>query len=110
MVINNESILQSDRTVTGSIPDTCSICQKILNKKTKNNIILSVETIHSVQRCMNYPVSSCLMQAGEHFMCHGSGSQDGILPNCLAQESREIYPSTHSGKLCKNEIAVVFQQ
>jgi hypothetical protein len=36
--------------------------------------------------------SSCLMQPGEEFLCHGNGSLDEILSICLAQENREMYP------------------
>jgi hypothetical protein len=38
------------------------------------------------------------------FLCHGNGSQDEILSICLAQENRKMHPSTHSGKLSKNEM------
>jgi hypothetical protein len=39
------------------------------------------------------------------FLCHGNGSPDEILSICLAQENREMYPQTHSGKLSKNEVS-----
>jgi hypothetical protein len=34
----------------------------------------------------------------------GNGSPDEILSICLAQENREMYPQTHSGKLNRNKI------
>jgi hypothetical protein len=48
------------------------------------------------------------MQPGEEFLCHGNGSPDEILSICLAQENREIYPSTHSGKLVRTRCQAVF--
>jgi hypothetical protein len=70
------------------------------NQKTKKHVIVSVGNVHRVQRCMHSLFSSCLMQPGEEFLCHGNGSPDNeILLNCLAQENREMYPWTHSGKL-----------
>jgi hypothetical protein len=65
------------------------------NQKTKNNVILSVENVHRVHRCMHSLFSSCLMQPGEELLCHGNGSPDEILSICLAQESRE-YVSLNS--------------
>jgi hypothetical protein len=65
---------------------------------------MSVGNVHRVQRCMYSLCSSCMMQPGEEFLCHGNGSPDEILQICLAQENREMYPKTHSGKLSKNEM------
>jgi hypothetical protein len=99
--------VQDDRKVTQPIPDTCSICQKIKYieiRKQKNNIILSVGNVHRVQRCMHSLFSSCLMQPGEDFLCHGNGLPDEILSICLTQKNREMYLQTHSGKLSKNEM------
>jgi hypothetical protein len=63
------------------------------NKKTINNVILSVGHVHRVQRCMHSLFFSCLMQPCEEFLCHGNGSPDEILLIfCLAQENREMYP------------------
>jgi hypothetical protein len=50
------------------------------------------------------------MQPGDEFPCHGNGSPDEILSNCFAQEIREMYPYTHSGKLSKNEMSGSVQQ
>jgi hypothetical protein len=36
------------------------------------------------------------------FLCHGNGL---LLPISLAQDNREMYPYTHSGKLSKNEMS-----
>jgi hypothetical protein len=44
------------------------------------------------------------MQPGEEFLSHENGSPDEILSIYLAQENREMYPKTCSGKLSKNEI------
>jgi hypothetical protein len=74
------------------------------NQKTKNNVILSVGNVHRVQRCMHSLFSSCLMQPGEEFLCHGNVSPDEILSICLVQENQEMYPWTHSGKVSKNEM------
>jgi hypothetical protein len=38
------------------------------------------------------------------FLCHGNGLPDMVVSVCLAQENWEMYPGTHFGKLCKNEM------
>jgi hypothetical protein len=38
------------------------------NQKTKNNVVLNVENVHSVQRCMHSLFSSCFMQPGEELL------------------------------------------
>jgi hypothetical protein len=38
------------------------------------------------------------------FLCLGNGSAGDILSICFAQENREMYPWTHSGRLSKNEV------
>jgi hypothetical protein len=99
--------IQGDRKVTQPIHDTCPVCQKINYteiRKQKNNVILSAGNVHRVQRCMHSLFSSCLMQPGEEFLCHRNDSPDEILSICLAQENREMYPKTHSGKLSKNKM------
>jgi hypothetical protein len=42
------------------------------------------------------------------FLCHGNGSPDKTLSICLSQENQEMNPQTHSCKLSKNEMRVVF--
>jgi hypothetical protein len=74
------------------------------SENQKRKVILRVGNVHRVQRCMYSLFSSCLMQPGEEFLCHGNGSPDEILSICLGQEKREMYPFTHSGKLSKNEM------
>jgi hypothetical protein len=52
--------------------------------QTKNNVIISVGNAHRIQRCMHSLFSSCLMQPGEEFLCHGNGSPDEIfISKCL---------------------------
>jgi hypothetical protein len=48
-------VLQSDRKVAQTIPDTCSICQKIsyTEIRKQKTIILNVGDDHRVQRCMH---------------------------------------------------------
>jgi hypothetical protein len=61
--------IQDDRKVTQPIPDTCSICQKKITLKSENkNVVLSVGSVHRVQRCMHSLFPSCLMQPGEEFL------------------------------------------
>jgi hypothetical protein len=89
------------------IPDSCSVCQKINYieiRKQKNYVILSVGNVHRVQRCMHSIFSSCLMQLGEEFLCHGNSSADEMLSICLAQENWELRPKTHFCKSSKNEM------
>jgi hypothetical protein len=84
-----------DQKVTQPIPDTCAICQKNKlhwNQEKKSNVILSVGNVRCVQQYMHSLFSSCLMQLGEEFLCHGNGSPDKILSVCLAQENWEVYP------------------
>jgi hypothetical protein len=45
-----------------------------------------------------------LMFDATRFCSDGNGLPDEILSICLAQENREMYPQTHSGKLSKNEM------
>jgi hypothetical protein len=91
-------LLQDDRKVTQHIPDICSICQKITLKLEiklrwkQKTILFCVGNVHRVQRCMHSLFSSCLMQPGEEFLCHGNGSPDEILSICLTQENRELCP------------------
>jgi hypothetical protein len=97
---------QGDRKVTQPIPDTCFICKKINYIEIRKQCGIWVgKNIHRVQRCMHLLFSSCLMQPDEEFLCHGNGLPDEILSICLAQENREMYPWTHSGKLSKNEMS-----
>jgi hypothetical protein len=84
--------MQGDRKVTQPISDKCCICYKQIYIRKKNNVVLSVGNVHRVQRCMHSLFSTCLMQPGEEFLCHGNCSLEEILSICLAQEHREMYP------------------
>jgi hypothetical protein len=63
-------IIQGDRKVTQPILDTFCLSKNKLhwNQKTKNNVILSVGSVHCIQWCMHSLFSSCLMQPGEEFL------------------------------------------
>jgi hypothetical protein len=84
------------------------------NQETENTVILSVGNVHRVQRCVHSLFSSCLMQRNcfwpARFLCPGNGSPYEIFSICLAQENREMFPETNSGKLSKNEMPRIFRQ
>jgi hypothetical protein len=84
-VDNNAWCLMRARFIELSPPVIYKVIEKSLNpflthikfvkkknyteiRKQKNNVILSVENIHRVQRCMHSLFSSCLMQPGEEFL------------------------------------------
>jgi hypothetical protein len=110
--------IQSDWKVMQTIPDTCSICQKInyieIKKKQKKRCYIKCWKcpLHSVMHAITvflmsdatrWRVSAC-------FLYHRNGSPDEILSIFLAQENQEMYPKTQSGKLSKNEMPSSVQQ
>jgi hypothetical protein len=63
---------------------------KIILKSEQNamiNCLLEMSTAFSDASIHSF--SSCIMQPGDEFLCHGNGTSDDILSICLAQKNRE---------------------
>jgi hypothetical protein len=86
----------------------------ILTSKSSTVLTLSLKTISDkketfkvvLKRYLNshfYFTVDEFLQLKE-FLCHRYDTQDEILSMYLAQENREMYSYTHSGKLSRNEM------
>jgi hypothetical protein len=94
-----------------TIPDSCSIYQKINYieiRRQKNNVTFSVVNVHRVQWCMHSLFSSCLMKPCEEFLCHGNGSPDEILSICSHRRIGKCIPKLILTGWIRTRCQVVF--
>jgi hypothetical protein len=84
--------VRSDRKVTQTIPEACSVCKKInyFEIKTENGEYPLRSTMHAF---------TVYFMFDARFLCHGNGLPEEILTICLAQKNWKMYFQTHSGKL-----------
>jgi hypothetical protein len=102
------SLIQDDRKVTQSIPDTRSICQKVKYIEIRKNIKLSVGNVHRVQPWVHPPSSSCLKQHGEEFVQSQKRSNSRDTVDLFGTGEQGNAPLNSSGTLSNTEMPAVF--